>query len=31
MVCAMINDLDICLLNVALSARQGGCKLEGIL
>lgn len=26
MVCAMMNDLDICLLNVALSARLGVCE-----
>lgn len=31
MVCPMMNDLDICRLNVALSARQGGCELRGIL
>lgn len=31
LVCAVMNDLDICLLNVALSTRQGGCEPVGIL
>lgn len=31
MVCAVMNDLDICRLNVSLSARLGGCELVGIL
>lgn len=31
MVGAVMNDLDICRLNVSLSARLGGCELVGIL